>query len=78
MRPALGVHIEEHADGAVIQGGRIAAGQVESAGDHRIAMAFCVAGLVAEGPVAIDDCSNVATSFPGFVDLANGCGFAIR
>lgn len=75
---ALGVHIEEHADGAVIQGGRIAAGQVESAGDHRIAMAFCVAGLVAEGPVAIDDCSNVATSFPGFVDLANGCGFAIR
>ncbi len=75
---ALGVHIEEHADGALIQGGRIAAGQVESAGDHRIAMAFCVAGLIAEGPVAIDDCSNVATSFPGFVELANGCGFVIR
>ena len=43
-----------------------------------IAMAFCVAGLVASGGVIIEDCANVATSFPGFVELANGCGFAIR
>jgi 3-phosphoshikimate 1-carboxyvinyltransferase len=75
---ALGVRVEERADGAVIHGGPMAAGQVESAGDHRIAMAFCVAGLVASGGVIIEDCANVATSFPGFVELANGCGFAIR
>jgi 3-phosphoshikimate 1-carboxyvinyltransferase len=35
-------------------------------------------GLVASGGVIIEDCANVATSFPGFVELANGCGFAIR
>jgi 3-phosphoshikimate 1-carboxyvinyltransferase len=28
--------------------------------------------------VRIEDCHNVATSFPGFVELANGCGFALR
>lgn len=74
----LGVQVEEKADGAWIRGGPIAAGQVESAGDHRIAMAFCVAGLVAQGAVTIADCANVATSFPGFLELANACGFAIR
>ena len=75
----FGVDINETEDGLLIKGGQKYQGAVcESYHDHRIAMAFCVAGLVAEGPVAIDDCSNVATSFPGFVDLANGCGFAIR
>ncbi|WP_049622824.1 3-phosphoshikimate 1-carboxyvinyltransferase [Frateuria defendens] len=74
---ALGVAIEETPDGAIIQGGRLGAGRVESHGDHRIAMSFAVAGLVAEGPVTIGDCRNVATSFPGFIELANGCGFAL-
>ncbi len=41
-------------------------------------MSFAVAGLVAAGPVRINDCSHVATSFPGFLELANGCGFALR
>ncbi|WP_440222569.1 3-phosphoshikimate 1-carboxyvinyltransferase [Dokdonella sp. MW10] len=74
---ALGVRIDETPDGAVIEGGRLGAGEVESHGDHRIAMSFAVAGLVAEGTIGIGDCANVATSFPGFVALANGCGFAI-
>jgi 3-phosphoshikimate 1-carboxyvinyltransferase len=42
--------------------------------DHRIAMAFLVMGLAAEGPVAIDDASFVATSFPGFVELMRRLG----
>ena len=75
---ALGIEVVEHADGAEITGGTIRTGRVESAGDHRIAMAFVVAGLMADGPVIIDDCSNVATSFPGFMVLANSCGFDIR
>ncbi|GAB2578806.1 3-phosphoshikimate 1-carboxyvinyltransferase [Dyella jejuensis] len=75
---ALGVRIEETPDGAIIDGGAIAAGGVDSHGDHRIAMSFAVAGLVAQGAVTIRDCANVATSFPGFLDLANGCGFALR
>ena len=72
---ALGVAVDERPDGATIHGGRIGGGAVDSHGDHRIAMSFAVAGLVADGPVRIGDCANVATSFPGFVDLARGCGF---
>ena len=73
----LGVKVEESPDGAVIHGGRIGGGQVESLGDHRIAMSFAVAGLVAAAPIRIGDCANVATSFPGFVELANDCGFSL-
>jgi 3-phosphoshikimate 1-carboxyvinyltransferase len=74
----LGVAIEETPDGAIIDGGRIGAGTVESLTDHRIAMSFAVAGLTAAGPVRINDCRHVATSFPGFLDLANGCGFVLQ
>jgi 3-phosphoshikimate 1-carboxyvinyltransferase len=74
----LGAAIEETPDGAVIHGGRLGGGTVESHLDHRIAMSFAVAGLVAADPVRINDCSHVATSFPGFLELANGCGFALR
>lgn len=74
---ALGVAVAETPDGAVIEGGRIGGGDVDSAGDHRCAMSFAVAGLVAGDTVRIADCANVATSFPGFIDLADGCGFAV-
>jgi 3-phosphoshikimate 1-carboxyvinyltransferase len=40
-------------------------------------MSFAVAGAVAAGPVRIGDCANVATSFPGFVDLARAIGMAV-
>jgi 3-phosphoshikimate 1-carboxyvinyltransferase len=40
-------------------------------------MSFAAAGLVAKGEVVIRDCANVATSFPGFLELANSCGFAL-
>ena len=75
---ALGVAIEETPDGAIIDGGMIGAGTTESLTDHRIAMSFAVAGLVAAGPVRINDCRHVATSFPGFLELANGCGFVLQ
>jgi len=74
---ALGARIEETPDGAIIEGGALHAGEADSAGDHRCAMSLCVAGLVADGPVRVLDCANVATSFPGFVDLANSCGFSL-
>ncbi|WP_426689941.1 3-phosphoshikimate 1-carboxyvinyltransferase [Rhodanobacter ginsengiterrae] len=75
---ALGARIEETPDGAIIHGGRLDGGTVESHLDHRIAMSFAVAGLVATAPVRINDCSHVATSFPDFPALANGCGFNLR
>ena len=74
----LGVRIEEIPDGAVIEGGALRGGTVESHGDHRIAMAFAVAGAVAGSSITIRDCANVATSFPGFVELANGCGWVVH
>ncbi|WP_426702980.1 3-phosphoshikimate 1-carboxyvinyltransferase [Rhodanobacter sp. Col0626] len=75
---ALGVEMAETPDGAIIHGGRLGGGTVQSHLDHRIAMSFAVAGLVADAPVTIHDCRHVATSFPGFLDLANGCGFALQ
>jgi len=74
---ALGVDVEETPDGALIRGGQVECGEVDSAGDHRCAMSFAIAGLVARGAVSIGDCANVATSFPDFAMLARGCGFRL-
>jgi 3-phosphoshikimate 1-carboxyvinyltransferase len=74
---ALGAAINETPDGAIITGGALSGGEADSAGDHRCAMSFAVAGAVASGPVAILDCANVATSFPGFTDLANDAGLRL-
>ena len=52
-------------------------GEVEAFGDHRIAMAFSVASLRAAKSIGIRDVANVATSFPGFVDLARSVGLDV-
>ncbi len=75
---ALGVQAEPTADGMVIEGGAIHGGEVDSHGDHRIAMAFAMAALVASGPIQIRHCNNVATSFPGFARLARETGLRIE
>jgi len=75
---ALGVETTVTPDGIIIDGGQtIGGGTVNSHGDHRIAMSFAVASLRAEGEITVTDCSNVATSFPGFVELAQGTGINI-
>jgi 3-phosphoshikimate 1-carboxyvinyltransferase len=68
-----GIRIGGRAEGAVFTGGT-----VDSAGDHRVAMSFTVASLRASGPIRIEDVANVATSFPGFVDLARSVGLAVH
>jgi 3-phosphoshikimate 1-carboxyvinyltransferase len=74
----LGVDTQPTADGMVIQGGgKIGGGVVTSHGDHRIAMAFAIAGLRANAPITILDCANVNTSFPEFKDLAKNLGLAL-
>ena len=76
---ALGVETTVTPDGIIIDGGQeIGGGTVESHGDHRISMSFAVASLRATGPIRINDCANVATSFPGFVDLALQTGIRIN
>jgi len=74
---ALGVDARPTPDGMIIEGGKRSGGAVDSHGDHRIAMAFAMAALVADGPVTIRDCANVNTSFPGFVTLARHAGLGI-
>ncbi|MCH8497612.1 MAG: bifunctional prephenate dehydrogenase/3-phosphoshikimate 1-carboxyvinyltransferase [Marinobacter sp.] len=76
---AVGVQTTVTDDGIIIPGGQsISGGTVDSHGDHRIAMSFAVASLRAEGDIKVLDCANVATSFPGFVELAAGTGIQIR
>lgn len=71
---AIGVDAQPTPDGIVIRGGQYGGGHVDSHGDHRIAMAFSMAALRAGGVIRIDDCANVDTSFPRFVELAGGAG----
>ncbi|MDQ3494415.1 MAG: 3-phosphoshikimate 1-carboxyvinyltransferase [Pseudomonadota bacterium] len=75
---AMGIEVVETPDGARIVGGRLAGAAVDSCGDHRVAMAFAVAGQVAREPVVIRDVGNVATSFPGFLALAQQAGFGLQ
>ncbi len=75
---SLGGRIEETPDGAVIDGGRLRGGEADSHGDHRIAMSLAIAAQRADGEVRIGDCANVATSFPGFIELARSAGFGLR
>jgi 3-phosphoshikimate 1-carboxyvinyltransferase len=63
----------------IIQGGgAIGGGEVQSHGDHRIAMSFSIAGLRAAAPITIHDCANVNTSFPEFARLAMHLGLNLR
>ncbi len=79
---ALGVENTLLPDGIDIvgrggEGANYGGGRIDSLGDHRIAMAFTIAALRAGEEVVIDDCANVATSFPGFVDLARRVGLSL-
>jgi 3-phosphoshikimate 1-carboxyvinyltransferase len=80
MLRAFGVECEARPDGFVVEGraGRpFRRGHVHADGDHRIAMAGAIAGLVAEGPSEIDDADNVATSYPGFAAALTSLGATV-
>lgn len=74
----IGIDVIETPDGMRVQGGQIQGGAVDSHGDHRISMAFAMAALQSNAEIQIDDCDNVATSFPDFQALAGSCGLGIR
>jgi 3-phosphoshikimate 1-carboxyvinyltransferase len=74
----LGVTHVVKDDGIIIEGGPLSGGEINSHGDHRIAMAFTMAGLKATKEISIHDCHNVATSFPGFTDLAGKTGISLE
>jgi 3-phosphoshikimate 1-carboxyvinyltransferase len=67
---AMGAEVEEFEDGLDVPGGQSLHGAtIDSGGDHRIAMAFSVAALRAEGETRIEGAESVAISFPEFFDL---------
>jgi 3-phosphoshikimate 1-carboxyvinyltransferase len=64
---AMGAEVEEFEDGMEITGGKpLHAATIDSGGDHRIAMAFAIAGLFADGETIIKNTECVNTSYPGF------------
>lgn len=68
----MGARVTERADGLDIEGPtRLRGAHVASGGDHRLAMALAVAGLVADGETVVDDAACIATSFPTFVETVN-------
>jgi 3-phosphoshikimate 1-carboxyvinyltransferase len=67
-----GLEIEGRPEGPAFSGG-----EVDSRGDHRIAMSFAVASVRAAAPIRIRDVANVATSFPGFLELARSLGLEL-
>jgi 3-phosphoshikimate 1-carboxyvinyltransferase len=77
---AMGAELEELPDGLVIRGGRPLRGaHIDSGMDHRIAMSFAIAGLVADGETVIDGVEWADISFPGFFRLlAEVTGGAVR
>jgi len=67
-----GIEVEEFEDGYAITGGRLQPTLINSYGDHRIAMSFAIAGLVAG--MEIEDIDCIATSFPNFLKLLSKIG----
>ncbi|MEI7908028.1 MAG: 3-phosphoshikimate 1-carboxyvinyltransferase [Verrucomicrobiota bacterium] len=64
---AMGAQVTEFEDGMEIEGGHpLHAAEIDSSGDHRIAMAFAIAGLFATGETIIRNTACVNTSYPGF------------
>jgi 3-phosphoshikimate 1-carboxyvinyltransferase len=77
---ACGASVEDGPDSLTVRAGNgrpRGGADIATNLDHRIAMAFLVMGMVAEGPVEVDDGSPIETSFPGFTDLMNGLGAQI-
>ncbi len=77
---AVGISALATDDGMIIEGGKQSKQQtaILSHHDHRISMAMTIAGLTASDEIVIDDCENVNTSFPTFVELINQIGMDLR
>jgi 3-phosphoshikimate 1-carboxyvinyltransferase len=65
----MGAKVGEMPDGLIVEGGyQLHGAEIESFGDHRIAMAFAVAGLIADGETIVNGAEWADISFPGFFE----------
>ena len=75
----MNAKVKELEDGFIIEGpSDLEPRKIHTFNDHRIAMAFSIAGLRASGPITIKEANNVATSFPNFISLARQVGINIK
>mgnify|MGYP001214214557 FL=1 len=72
------INVVEHNDGLTIEGGRIIGGEINSFGDHRIAMTALIASVCSEDDVLVKNTKNIDTSFPDFVAVMNKIGLNIQ
>jgi 3-phosphoshikimate 1-carboxyvinyltransferase len=70
----MGVQVRERPDGLEVDGGKLRGATVASLGDHRIHMAFAIAGLAAHGVTTIDDPACAAVSYPDFHKAMTAAG----
>ena len=62
----MGADIQMSGDELIIRNSSLTGCEVDSWGDHRIAMSFCIAGLFAEGETVVNRVESASVSFPGF------------
>ncbi|PVZ16433.1 3-phosphoshikimate 1-carboxyvinyltransferase [Pseudomonas sp. URIL14HWK12:I9] len=74
---ALGIQCESGPGTFMVKGGTIQAGEVDACGDHRVAMALCIAAARASGPVRVKGCETVETYFPNFTGLCEQAGLHV-
>ena len=74
----IGIKAQALEDGIVIHGGVPQGGVVDSQGDHRIAMAFSIAGTIAKSSIIIKNCDAIATSFPTFLETAKQINLSVK
>jgi len=72
------INVVEHNDGLTIEGGTITGGEIDSFGDHRIAMTALIASVCSKDDVLVKNTKNIDTSFPNFVEIMNSAGLNIQ
>lgn len=73
----LGIRCEAGPGTLILEGGVLTGGEVDAGGDHRVAMALCIAAARASGPVRIHGCETVETYFPNFTGLCEQAGLYV-
>jgi 3-phosphoshikimate 1-carboxyvinyltransferase len=78
MMKRFSINIDEYEDGVDVYPGNIKGSMIKSFGDHRIAMTAIIASLNSDSEIFVEDCKNIDTSFPSFLESLNNIGMEIK